>query len=349
MADRVEKPIKIVQIGAGSMGRRWLQTIKDNPDVRLTGLVDLDLDAARAAADQSGHVGVAVARSLSELSELSVAADAVVDVTVPEAHRPTCQEALALGLPVLCEKPIAPTVAEALEMVASAKAAGRLLMISQSRRYFDGFRQFRELVGALGTLGVVSCEFFKAPHFGGFRDVMDQPLLVDMAIHTFDAARALIGSDPVSVYCETFNPAWSWYAGDAAATAVFEFPDGVRFSYTGSWCSDGQQTSWNGRWRASAENGTAIWDGDNAPTVECVDGDLTVPAAPGLPEQIAGSLAEFVDCLLTGAQPATTAAANVASLAMVEAAVHSATERRRVLISEVLSGTAGPAAAAAAV
>lgn len=328
-----DEPLAVIQVGAGSMGRGWLTTIKNNPDVRLVGLVDLDLATARAAAELTGHDDVPVARSLGELG---VEADAVINVTVPEAHGAIAREALAAGLPVLCEKPIAPTVGEAQEMAAAAAAAGQLLMISQSRRYFDGFRQFRQVVDGLGPLGSVSCEFFKAPHFGGFRDAMEQPLLVDMAIHTFDAARALIGADPLGVYCETFNPAWSWYAGDAAASAVFEFPDGLRFSYVGCWCADGQETSWNGRWRATAQSGTAIWDGDNAPTVERLDGAADVPPAPGLPEQIAGSLAEFVDCLRTGTEPATVASANIASLAMVEAAVLSAKEGRKVALAEVL-------------
>ena len=42
-----------------------------------------------------------------------------------------------------------------------------------------------------------------------------------MAIHLFDAARALTGADPVSVYCDSYNPPWSWYEGPAAAAAVF--------------------------------------------------------------------------------------------------------------------------------
>ena len=46
---------------------------------------------------------------------------------------------------------------------------------------------------------------------------MAYPLLKDMAIHQFDLARDLIGSEPVSISCESFNPGWSWYAGDAAA------------------------------------------------------------------------------------------------------------------------------------
>jgi predicted dehydrogenase len=328
-------PLRLVQIGAGSMGRGWLRNIAGNDDVELVGLVDLDVDLARQAAQDAGHGGAVVGDSLADLD---VEADAVINVTVPQAHATTTEQALFAGLPVLCEKPIAPTVAGGLQMAAAAQAAGQLLMISQSRRYVNSFAQFRGTVAELGRIGTVSCEFFKAPHFGGFRDAMEHPLLVDMAIHTFDAARALLGSNPVSVYCEEYNPSWSWYDGDAAANALFSFAGGTRFGYQGSWCAPGQETSWNGQWRVSAEAGSACWDGDHEPTVERIDDrQAKIPPSPEAGEYIAGSLVEFVDHLRQGTLPDTEASANVLSLAMVEAAVRSAAERRPVEISEVIS------------
>ena len=63
---------------------------------------------------------------------------------------------------------------------------------------------------------------------------MDSPLLVDMAIHTFDAARYVTGADPVSVQCAEFNPPWSWYRGSASAIAEFEFEDGLRLGSRGA-------------------------------------------------------------------------------------------------------------------
>ena len=143
-----------------------------------------------------------------------------------------------------------------------------------------------------------------------------------MAIHQFDLARELIGSEPGSVYCESFNPSGSWYAGDAAANVAVDFADGTRFVFTGSWCSPGLETSWNGSWRISAAGGTALWDGDYAPVAQTADGEQ-IPAEPGTgPEQIAGSLAEFVTALRTGAAPSGEAHSNVMSLAMVEGAIY---------------------------
>lgn len=257
-------------------------------------------------------------------------------MTVPTAHAEAAITALLRGLPVLGEKPLAESISAGLSMIAAAELSGQLLAVSQSRRYWRNLTALRAQIAQLGALGTLSCEFFKAPHFGGFRDEMDHPLLIDMAIHQFDLARDLTGGEPVAVYCDSYNPSWSWYAGDAAAQAVFELTDGVRFSFTGSWCSPGLETSWNGSWRVSGEGGTAIWDGDGEPSAEDADGRPLLVAVQNEPEQIAGSLVEFVTSVRTGTAPSGEARSNVLSLAMVEAAIQSAQERRRVLIADVL-------------
>jgi predicted dehydrogenase len=345
-------PVRVVQVGAGGMGRAWLRLLGESADVELAGVVDLNPQAARDALTDLGLGGVPVGTSLTELAG-AVGAQAVVNVTVPAAHHPVNVEAHFLGLPVLCEKPAAATVAEALSLAAVAEATGQLLMISQSRRYFRTLAAFKRQADRLGEIGLMTCDFFKAPHFGGFREEMEHVLLVDMAIHAFDAARYLLGQNPVSVYCEEFNPGWSWYAGDAAATAVFEMDGGTRFVYTGSWCADGLETSWNGSWRVNGANGTAAWDGAAAPVAEHVAGAGTVAddggrpgsassspdslvAEGGTPEEIAGALAEFVRSLRTGEVPSGEIHANVLSLAMVEAAVKSSQTGQKVLIRDVL-------------
>ena len=309
-------------------------TLAASPDAVLVGLVDLDLDRARAAAVQEGHPEVPVATDLAVLAA-ETGAQAVLDVTVPAAHPVVSTAALRLGLPVLCEKPLASSVPECLAMVATAELTGQLLMVSQSRRYWRSLDALRDQLGQLGGIGTVCCEFFKAPRLPGFREQMAHPLLVDMAIHHFDLARLLLGADPVSVYCESSHPSWSWFAGDAAATAIFTFPAGQRFSYTGSWVAGGLETSWNGSWRLSAERGTAVWDGDHPPIAVRDETELPVRLGTG-GQEIRGSLAEFVDAVRTGVEPDTVARRNVWSVAMVEAAIASTEVGGRVLLEEVL-------------
>lgn len=344
-------PLRVIVVGAGAMGRGWLRAVAGSPGVSLAGIVDLDPAAARAAAEETGTPGIPTGTSLTALAART-APHAVIDVTVPAAHLPVTLEALGLGLPVLGEKPAAATLPEALRLAAAAEAAGLLFMVSQSRRYDARLYRFREQARALGGLGICTTEFFRAPRFGGFRDTMAHPLLLDMAIHPFDTARYLLDAEPVSVYCQEYNPSWSWYRGDAAATALFEMTGGIRYVYTASWCSPGLETSWNGSWRVSGRHGSARWNGDDAPELELETGAATAgetpPAAPdGIPDGIAGALAAFVRALRTGTVPRGEVHENAMSLAMVAAAVESARTGRQVSLDEVLGAAHADAVAAA--
>ncbi len=330
-----QEPLRMIQVGAGGMGRAWLRNLAASSDVELVGLVDLDVQAARQAADEHGFGQVPVASSFEELPTAHDA-QALINVTVPLAHHLVSTAALLRGLPVLCEKPLAESVSEGLSMVAASELSGQLMMVSQSRRYWRNLSAYRDQIAQLGEVGSLSCRFFKAVHFPGFREEMAYPLLIDMAIHHVDLARDLIGSDPVSVYCDSHNPDWSWFTGDAATEAVFEFEGGVRFSYSASWVTPGLETSWNGDWRLSAVDGTALWDGDSAPTAARADDSVIEAVVPDEPEQIAGSLVEFVHAVRSGTVPAGEVRSNVLSLAMVEAAIASAESGRRVTLAEVL-------------
>lgn len=333
---------KALLVGAGGMGRAWGNNLKEHPDVEVAGWVDIRPGAAAEAADSlhlSGlHTGDDLGKALAETKP-----DFVVDVTIPEAHRDVTLQALAAGVPVLGEKPMADSMDRAREMVAASEKAGKLYMVSQSRRYDARIHAYRKLiVEQIGALGILNSDFYIGAHFGGFRDEMASVLLLDMAIHTLDAARYVSGADPVSVYCEEFNPAWSWYKGDASATALFEMTGGLRYTYRGSWCSEGKNTSWEADWRAVGPNGTALWDGQGAPSADVVTKGggffseteprpAEVPA--DVPGGIAGSLRDFLNALETGATPMGECHDNIKSLAMVFAAIESSAAGKRVPVT----------------
>jgi predicted dehydrogenase len=330
----LENPLRVVLAGAGSMGRAWRDTIEAAPDVELAGIADIDPATAQAAADALGRpvpVGTDVVALASETG-----ARAVVDATVPEAHHPVTTAALFAGLDVLGEKPVAETVAQALSLAAASEVTGRLFMVSQSRRWNPQLFALRAMADHLGAVGTLTTEFFRAPRFGGFRDEMAHPLLVDMAIHAFDSARFLLGAEPVSAYCEAYNPPWSWYAGAAAAVATFEMEGGIRYAYTGSWCSPGAETSWNGRWRISGQDGAVLWSGDDDPTLFSADAESFETPERSPYNGIGGALQVFVQALRTGVTPDGEVHDNVMSLAMVEAAVDSAGTGRVSRLDDVL-------------
>lgn len=332
--------VPVILVGVGEMGRAWLRAVNDEPRAELAGIVDLDLTVARRAAREAGAPQLPVSDDAVGLAR-ETGAQALINVTVPRAHHPVTTAALFAGLPVLSEKPVAQALPEALSLAAAAEVTGELFLVSQSRRYNPQLYAFKEKADQLGRPGILHSEFFKAPHFGGFREEMEHPLLVDMAIHPFDTARFVLGSDPVSVYCEEFNPPWSWYRGDAAASAIFEMAGGSRFAYTGSWCSPGRETSWNGEWRLSAEYGSAQWDGEQDPQWEGTEIALQAPhSADSTPHPdgagIAGALSVFLEALEEGSTPGGEVHQNIMSLVMVEAAVQSSASAQKVTIDDVL-------------
>ncbi len=331
--------MKALLVGAGGMGRAWAKNLLDCEDVTLSGWVDIRAETAAQAAGSFSlshiHTGDDLERALD-----IVRPDFVVDVTIPEAHHAVTMTALRAGVPVLGEKPMAVSMTQARSMVAASEASGKLYMVSQSRRYDANLLALRRLIDShVGTLGILNSDFYIGAHFGGFRDQMPSPLLLDMAIHTFDQARALSGADPVSVFCDEFNPGWSWYAGDASATVLFEMTGGLRYTYRGSWCAEGCPTSWQGMWRAIGPHGTALWDGDHAPSAQIVVApggfasqveDRAETPDSSVPLGIAGSLRDFIRALKTGTVPMGECHDNIKSLAMVFAAIEASREGRRV-------------------
>ncbi len=333
--------LRALLVGSGVMGRAWGKNLRDSPDVQIVSWVDIRPGLAAEVANGIGvnltYAGTDFYRAVSESTP-----DFVVDVTVPEAHRDVTTGALKLGLPVIGEKPMATSMKDAHEMVRVSEETGKLYMVSQSRRYNAGIQAYRRLIkNNIGQPEILNSDFYIGAHFGGFRDEMPSPLLLDMAIHTLDAARYLSGQDPISVYCEEFNPSWSWYKGASSATALFEMTGGLRYTFRGSWCSEGKHTSWEADWRAVGPNGTAIWDGEQNPTAEIVvESDQLLSVFDQVSENpdlnietgIAGSLKEMVQYLKLDTIPMGECHDNIKSLAMVFGAIESSRIGQRVLI-----------------
>lgn len=341
MSGAAPAPVPVVVVGAGGMGRAWIGTVLGNEAAQLVGVVDvLDGAAERAVREvvpEERRAGIHTGTDALEVARRS-GAEAVIDVTIPAAHHMITAEALHAGYPVLGEKPCAATLAEAVSLAGHSEATGRLFMVSQSRRNNPHLHEARRLADQLGGAGIVDTRFAKAPHFGGFRDEMDHPLIVDMAIHAFDAGRVLIDGVPESVTATSSNPSWSWYAGDAAATVSITYDTGAVHTFSGSWCSPGIETSWNGDWVLSCEGGGVRWDGETPPTAHPADGTASPGRTPG-PEsrwELDSSLTTFCAALRGGPVPDTEVHANVWTQAIVEAAVRSADTGSRVVLAELL-------------
>ncbi len=323
--------MKVIQLGIGGMGNTWLNAVRNSQEVDYAGFVEINADTARQQAAAYGLDAAAIFKSLPEALE-QLHADAVIDVTPPQFHRANSILALEAGLPVLSEKPLAQSPEDARAIVAKAKETGILHMVAQNYRYRPLSQTIKSLLdsGELGAVAAVHAEFYKGPHFGGFREEMPHPLIIDMAIHHFDMMRFFLDSDVAVISARSWNPPWSWFKGHASAAASLRFENDVYASYSASWCSQALPTSWNGNWRFECEKAVMRVE-DDVVTVE----DLSrVSDRRGAPANGHGErrripllemaregqdylLHEFYEAVTNGRSPATSAQDNIRTIEFV--------------------------------
>ena len=324
--------MRVVQIGAGAMGRTWLRAIAAAPDVELAAIVEPVAEQRNWA---QRELGLADADCLATLEEATARSDwqAAVVVTPPATHRPVTEALLWNGRDVLVEKPLAVTLADAEALVDIARERGRILMVAQNYRYRSAVRALQRTIagGDIGTIRAIDIIFHRDTRTtfgeGNFRYTMEHPLIVDMAIHHFDLLRAITGDDVSRLYGRSWHVPNGVYEHHAAAALIMTMSSGATATYSGNWAGFGDDTSWSGAWEITGDRGRLRWSGDDdAASVELLpfDGPARAAAlADAAPRNQAGLLADFVRAIESRQPPETSAADNIRSLEIVLAAVAS--------------------------
>ena len=328
------------------MSRAWLEAAGKHADVEIVGLADIDTERAAGRAKEFALDSAVIAADAPSLLA-QTKPDILFDVVVPAARHGVVRAALEAGCHVLSEKPMAESLAEARDLLRLARAKKRIHAVIQNRRYLPSLRRIARAVkdGLIGDVTSLHADFFLAPHFGGFREEMDHVLLLDMAIHTFDAARCMSGLNATGVYAREWNPVNSWYRHGPSAAAIFDMEKGAVFTYRGCWCAEGLQTSWESAWRLIGSKGTLTWDGGTdirievgvgPPRERLFDSVKSVEVPTLAPDDAidghAGVLSAFVAAVKSGGRPETSSEDNIHSLAMTLGAIASAEQGRHVSI-----------------
>ncbi len=327
----------MLQVGLGPHGRNWArQVLPDIKEADVVGFVDTDPNALDLLRQEANVPASKCYESLREaIAETQPAA--MLITTALSSHASITRAALEAGLHVLVEKPFAPDLQTARELVELADAKGLVVMVSQNYRFFPAPRALASLVreSALGPLYQVSIDFRRysaaTADRRGRHHPEEQPLLVDMSIHHFDLLRLILNREPDRIYCEAWNPEWTAFTGPSAAVASIKF-GGVVVSYRGSWISAGPITPWAGDWRLEFEHGEVFWTNreDDATHDKVVIRPRSGKARSATLRSVQwtggwGTLSEFVDAVLSGREPETSGRNNLGTIALMEAAVSSAT------------------------
>jgi predicted dehydrogenase len=176
--------IRVAVIGVGHLGRHHARILSELPGARLTAVVDTIEERARAAAEPSG------ATVLTDYRALQNNVDAITIAVPTELHRDIAQPFLERGIPVLVEKPMARSLAEADDLLQAARKSNAVLAVGHTERYNPAIAAILPLVSRP--------RFIEVHRLGAFPDrSLDIDVVFDLMIHDLDVILSLVKS-PVS-------------------------------------------------------------------------------------------------------------------------------------------------------
>ena len=272
--------IKVALVGAGFMGRMHGQVYGALEGVDLVHVVDKD--AARAASVAAPH-GASTSATLDGLPDVDV-----VDVCLPtDLHAEFAVRAFEMGWHVVCEKPMAISLAEADRMIEASKKSDKRLMVAHVIRFWPEYVELRRLVesGELGALLSLSLTRYSAfPSWGSDNWLADEGraggAALDLHIHDTDFATFLMGRAPDAMVSQ----------GNCDPRGVSHVSTTMTFGKTvvhaeGSWNLPAK-APFKMAFRATFERGAAIMDG--GPLTVYTDDEARTPEMPKMAASGAG-------------------------------------------------------------
>ncbi len=321
-------------IGAGGFASAWVDAfLPAFPDrLEVVGLVDINPETLRRAGDRLGLRDDQRFLGMEE-GFAGPEADACVIVVQPFLRWRAVSLAVAHGLPILAEKPIADSWETSLAILNLVRTTGTKMAVVQNYRYARHIRTLKAVLdqGALGRINLITARFaadYTIDTAGGaFRHQIPYAMLYEGAVHHFDQFRNLAGADGESIAGIQWNPAWSTFSNDTTALFLIRMTNGVVGQFEINHLARGTQNGWHHEgYRVECEHGAVTIDADDRVRTQehLAGGRLRVTdVAPviGAYEDHLQVVADFLDWLDGGPAPKTNIEDNIYTAALSFAAI----------------------------
>ncbi len=249
-------PLRVGIIGCGKIAQvRHIPEYLGNGHAEVAGYFDFNMERAKGLAEKFGGKAYGSAEELLADSGIGAVSICVAN----HAHAELTIKALRAGKHVLCEKPMAVTLAECTEMAEEAEKAGKLLMIGQNQRFAKAHVKAKQLVeeGAIGNVITFKTNFGHGgpetwsidPGAGSwFFDKKKAAMgaMADLGIHKTDLIQYLLGSRIVEttakvVTLDKKDASGSLIGVDDNAICIYQMENGVVGIMAASWTYYGEE------------------------------------------------------------------------------------------------------------
>jgi myo-inositol 2-dehydrogenase/D-chiro-inositol 1-dehydrogenase len=325
--------LRIGVVGTGQMGRYHVERLAGSvPDAAVVAVSDVFVEGARQVAEQVG------ARAYSDGHELIAdnQVQAVLIASPGGTHEEFTLACLAADKPVLCEKPLAPTVDACLRVLeAEAAKPRRLVQVGFMRRYDDGFRALKAATddGKVGRPLLLHCRHRNPSVPPGFTSDM---MITDSVVHDIDLTRWLLGQEVVAATVFKARPSSLAPEGlQDPQMVLLETAEGVLVDVESFVTC---QFGYDIRYELVAEAGTVAL-GEHPGALVRHQGQVAAPIPADYKERFGAAyqreLQEWVSGVLRGEVTGPSAWDGYATTAVAEAAVESLTKGGRVPVELV--------------
>ena len=312
----------------------YAAALDDHPDAEFVGVADAAADADRGRS-KAAEYGV----EYRDADALLADADGVVVCSTNVDHLDWVERAADAGADVLCEKPLAPTVAEAEEMVETCRDAGVNLGVAMPLRFSQPVLNAKTAMdnGALGDL-----QFLRGTNRGKMpggwfveSDASGGGAVVDHSVHLLDVVRWITGEEVEEVYAEADTRFHDIEVEDVNLLSM-TLTDGTEFVLDGSWSKPDEWDFWG-------DATLRLVGTEGVVSIDCFDQTIkqTRDAGdPGIKSLYWGSnpdeglVDDFVEAVAEDRPPSKTGADAVEDVAVVEAAYESIAETEPVAVEK---------------
>lgn len=279
----------------------------------------------------------------------------IIDLAFPPEQQPALIRH-ALKQPhvkaILAQKPLALSLADAIQLRDEAKTAGKILSVNQNMRYDQSMRVLKQIIdsGALGDIVFAQIDMHAIPHWQSFLEGYDRLTLSNMSVHHLDVLRFLFGDPDEITTLTRKDPRTKFEHSDGITVSTITFLSGVMaVSVDDVWSgprqegyTDDQHIKWRVEGTEGVARGTIGWPTGVASTLtyasaRTTGGEWVTPTWETMwfPHAFIGVMEQLQHAVATGTAPALSVADNVKTMALVEAGYRSISERRSVRLSEI--------------